>query len=160
MLLTGLWEMIFGQIFVRNNRLAMRSKKFFLSMFIMFCYCVLIVFLPNFSLYVEFRGYILPFLLSVILTMVNFKTIKGWFDYFAKLLLFIALGYILRLLVFFAFKGYFDVDFRNIEYDWYLLYIIMQIPTIIFSSLLTFVFLKVILKKKSDSLANNKTEGV
>gem|GEM_PF-6249799 len=62
----------------------MRSKKFFLSMFIMFCYCVLIVFLPNFSLYVEFRGYILPFLLSVILTMVNFKTIKGWFDYFAN----------------------------------------------------------------------------
>ena len=126
----------------------MRTKIFFQSILIMFCYCVVIVFLPDFSMYVEFRVFIFPSLVSIILTMVNFKINIKKFDYFIKLLLFIFLGYILRFLLFFAFKGYFDVDFRYIKNDWYLLYIILQIPVIICSSLLTFVCLKLFSRKK------------
>ena len=38
--------------------------------------------------------------------------------------------------------------FRYIKNDWYLLYIILQIPVIICSSLLTFVCLKLFSRKK------------
>lgn len=137
----------------------MRSKSILQSVIIILCYCVGIVFLPNFYLYVEFRGFIFPALISIILTLVNFKTVTGNYDYFMKLLVFVVLGYILRFLVFFAFNGYFDVDFRYIKNDWYLLYVIMQIPTIILTSFVTFESLKIISKKKHNSLRNSKADS-
>lgn len=128
----------------------MKNKVYLCSFVVLLTYCVVIVFLPNFELYVAFRGYILPALLSVVLTAFNFVSVRGKADYAVKLVIFIVLGYALRLLVFFACNGYFDVNFLHLKNDWYLLYIIMQIPSIIISSLFTLAILKLIEKRKSE----------
>lgn len=128
----------------------MKNKVYLCSFVVLLTYCVVIIFLPNFELYVAFRGYILPALLSVVLTAFNFCSVRGKADYTVKLVIFIVLGYALRLLVFFACKGYFDVNFLHLKNDWYLLYIIMQIPSIIISSLFTLAILKLIEKRKSE----------
>ncbi len=127
----------------------MKIRIFLQSILVEICYCLMVVLLPNFNLYVEFRGIILPSLYSVILTVVNFKSIMGKVDYFIKLVLYVFLGYILRLLIFFVANGYFDVNFLYLKNDWYLLYMIMQIPTIVVSSLFTLVILRIISKMKS-----------
>ena len=132
----------------------MKNKLYLCSYLVLLIYCLVIVFLPNFELYVEFRGCILPALLSVVLTAFNFGTIRGKADYAIKLVDFIVLGYLLRLLLFFAFNGYFDVDFLHLKNDWYLLFIIMQIPIIIIFSLATFGILKLIEKFRARGRRN------
>ena len=125
----------------------MKYKTYLFSVIILIFYCTAIVFLPNFDLYEDFRGYILPIIVSVFLTTLNFHNVKNRFDYVIKLLFFIGLGYILRFMIFYFFNGYFDVDFRHLKDDWYILYIIIQIPVILVSSVLTFMILKFVFKK-------------
>jgi len=125
----------------------MKYKTYLFSVIILIFYCTAIVFLPNFDLYEDFRGYILPIIVSVFLTTLNFHNVKNRFDYVIKLLFFIVLGYILRFMIFYFFNGYFDVDFRHLKDDWYILYIIIQIPVILVSSVLTFMILKFVFKK-------------
>lgn len=125
----------------------MKYKTYLFSVIILIFYCTAIVFLPDFDLYEDFRGYILPIIVSVFLTTLNFHNVKNRFDYVIKLLFFIGLGYILRFMIFYFFNGYFDVDFRHLKDDWYILYIIIQIPVILVSSVLTFMILKFVFKK-------------
>lgn len=125
----------------------MKYKTYLFSVIILIFYCTAIVFLPNFDLYEDFRGYILPIIVSVFLTTLNLHNVKNRFDYVIKLLFFIGLGYILRFMIFYFFNGYFDVDFRHLKDDWYILYIIIQIPVILVSSVLTFMILKFVFKK-------------
>lgn len=126
----------------------MKIKSYLWSFLILLIYSLLIVLLPNFGLYVAFRGCIFPVLISILLTVLNIHTVKNVLGYVVKLLIFIICGYLLRWFTFYAFKGYFDVDFRYLKNDWYVLYIYMQIPIIVVSSVLTFIISKCIRKRK------------
>lgn len=116
----------------------MKTKNFLISLILLLFYGFVIVLMPSFNFYVLFRGFLLPAVLSVFLTILNYKSIKSVLDFLVKILLFTVLGYFFRSLAFYICNGYFDVDFRYLQNDWYLLYILMQIPTILFFSLLTY----------------------
>ena len=95
----------------------MKTEVYLYSLAALIIYCIVIVVLPNFGLYVAFRGYIFPAIISIFLTILNFNSIENILDYFIKLLIFIIISYTLRWLIFFVFNVFFDVDIRCLKTD-------------------------------------------
>jgi hypothetical protein len=117
-------------------------KIFYLSLLVLLIYSFFIVFLPYFEFYFFCRGIIFPSLLTIILTLINFRYIKNIFVCFLKVILFFLLAHIFRLIIFFVFNGFLDINFSNFKNDWHFLYILMQIPSVLISSFLTFFIKK------------------
>ena len=116
-------------------------KKNLISIIILLFYSLIIDLMPIFDFYVIFRGFVFPLVISIVLTIINFNTTKNLINHIIKLFFYILLGYLFRLIIFYVLNGYFDINIKNLKTDWYCLYLLMQIPTILFSTVLTGCFL-------------------
>lgn len=134
-------------------------KKLLISIIILLFYSLIIVLMPIFDHYAIFRGIVFPLVISIVLTIINFNTTKKLINHISKLFFYTLLGYIFRLIIFYVLNGYFDINIKNLKTDWYCLYLLMQIPTILFSTVLTGFFLclhnRIKLKKLPPHIASD-----
>lgn len=125
-----------------------KTKSYIISLFLLIFYSIGIILLPNFHFYVEVRAILFPVIISALVTIINFDNVKSISGFIFRLLIYILFGYISRAMFYYILNGEFDVSVRHLLNDWYILYIILQVPIIIISSVVTFFFMKIVKKRK------------
>ncbi len=124
-----------------------KTKSYIISLFLLIIYSIGIVLLPNFHFYVEVRAIVFPVIISALVTIINFDNVKSISGFIFRLLIYILFGYISRAMIYYIMNGEFDFSLRHLLNDWYILYIILQVPIIIISSFVIFFFMKIVKKR-------------